>query len=211
MEKAPRSLSACVKNWSSNIRPNTPNGSIHSAMRANNYVPHPTPKKTEENKAILHCLASREMLLRFVRAQERQSAARNSENRAPGKVYLVGAGPGDPELLTVRAARLLAAADIVLHDSLVSAEILSMISPCAEIVDVGKRAGRKLLTQDEINSLLVSYAESKPPSCASKAAILHCSAAPVKSWKRCAARIFHMKWFPASARQWVPQPRRGYR
>jgi uroporphyrin-III C-methyltransferase len=54
----------------------------------------------------------------------------------------------------------LAAADIVLHDSLVSVEILGMISPRAEIIDVGKRAGRKLLTQGEINSLLVSYAES---------------------------------------------------
>jgi len=84
-----------------------------------------------------------------------------SGNRAPGTVYLVGAGPGDPELLTVKATRLLAAADIVLHDSLVSAEILALISPRAEIIDVGKRAGRKLLTQDEINSLLVSYAESR--------------------------------------------------
>jgi len=77
------------------------------------------------------------------------------------KVYLVGAGPGDPELLTVKAARLLEAADIVLHDSLVSAEILALISQRAEIIDVGKRAGQKLLTQDEINALLVSYAETK--------------------------------------------------
>jgi uroporphyrin-III C-methyltransferase len=75
-----------------------------------------------------------------------------------GKVFLVGAGPGDPELLTVKAARLLAAADAVLYDSLVSTEILQMISPGAQLVDVGKRAGTKLLTQDEINSLLVSYA-----------------------------------------------------
>lgn len=75
-----------------------------------------------------------------------------------GKVYLVGAGPGDPELLTLKAARLLANADVVLHDSLVSQEVLAMISPCAQVIDVGKRAGKKLLTQDEINSLLVSYA-----------------------------------------------------
>jgi uroporphyrin-III C-methyltransferase len=77
-----------------------------------------------------------------------------------GKVFLVGAGPGDPELLTVKAARLLASANVVLHDSLVSKEVLELISSAAQIVDVGKRAGRKLLTQDEINSLLVSYAES---------------------------------------------------
>ena len=79
-------------------------------------------------------------------------------NWSRGTVYLIGAGPGDPELLTVKGARLLAAADVVLHDSLVSAEILALISPKAQIVDVGKRAGRKLLTQEEINSLLVSYA-----------------------------------------------------
>ena len=75
-----------------------------------------------------------------------------------GKVYLVGAGPGDPELLTLKAARLLASADIVLHDALVSREVLALVRRDAEIIDVGKRAGKKLLTQDEINSLLVSYA-----------------------------------------------------
>jgi uroporphyrin-III C-methyltransferase len=77
-----------------------------------------------------------------------------------GKVYLVGAGPGDPELLTLKAARLLASADIVLHDSLVSREVRERISPDAEVIDVGKRCGKKLLTQDEINALLVSYAAS---------------------------------------------------
>ncbi len=76
-----------------------------------------------------------------------------------GKLYLVGAGPGDPELLTVKAARLLASAQIVLHDSLVSREVLALISSTAQIIDVGKRAGRKLLTQDEINSLLISYSK----------------------------------------------------
>ncbi len=77
-----------------------------------------------------------------------------------GKVYLVGAGPGDPELLTLKAARLLAQADIVLHDSLVSREVLERISPGAKVIDVGKRCGKKLLTQDEINALLVSYSAS---------------------------------------------------
>jgi uroporphyrin-III C-methyltransferase len=73
-----------------------------------------------------------------------------------GKVYLVGSGPGDPELLTVKAARLLAGASIVLHDSLVSREVLQLVARDAQIIDVGKRCGQKLLTQDEINSLLVS-------------------------------------------------------
>ena len=74
-----------------------------------------------------------------------------------GKVYLVGAGPGDPELLTLKAARILASADVVLHDALVSKEVLALVSRDAQFVDVGKRAGKKLLTQEEINSLLVSY------------------------------------------------------
>jgi uroporphyrin-III C-methyltransferase len=75
-----------------------------------------------------------------------------------GKVYLVGAGPGDPELLTLKAARILADAGVVLYDALVSKEVLAMVSRSAQLIDVGKRAGKKLLTQEEINSLLVSYA-----------------------------------------------------
>jgi len=78
-----------------------------------------------------------------------------------GKVYLIGAGPGDPELLTLKAARLLARAEVVLHDALVSKEVLALISRDAEVIDAGKRAGRKLLTQEEINALLISYAETR--------------------------------------------------
>jgi uroporphyrin-III C-methyltransferase len=78
-----------------------------------------------------------------------------------GKVYLIGAGPGDPELLTLKAARLLARANVVLHDALVSREVLALISPDAEVIDVGKRSGRKLLTQDEINALMVFHAQTR--------------------------------------------------
>jgi uroporphyrin-III C-methyltransferase len=77
-----------------------------------------------------------------------------------GKIYLIGAGPGDPELLTLKAARLLAQANIVLHDALVSREVLARVSPNAGLIDVGKRCGKKLLTQEEINALLVTYAAS---------------------------------------------------
>ena len=77
-----------------------------------------------------------------------------------GKVYLVGGGPGDPELLTLKAAKILARADIVLHDALVSREVLALVAARAELVDVGKRCGTKLLTQEEINALMISYAES---------------------------------------------------
>jgi len=72
-----------------------------------------------------------------------------------GKVYLVGAGPGDPELLTLKAVRILAAANLVLHDALVNKEILELISAKARVIDVGKRCGQKLLTQEEINAYLV--------------------------------------------------------
>ncbi len=75
-----------------------------------------------------------------------------------GKVFLAGAGPGDPELLTVKTLRLLKSADVVLHDALVSEAILDLIRPGAQVIDIGKRCGHKLLTQDEINSLLIHFA-----------------------------------------------------
>lgn len=76
-----------------------------------------------------------------------------------GTVFLVGAGPGDPELLTLKAARLLRQADVVLHDALVSQAVLDLVRRDAEVIDIGKRRGRKLLTQQEINSLLVFFAQ----------------------------------------------------
>lgn len=77
-----------------------------------------------------------------------------------GKVYLVGAGPGDPDLLTVKAQRLLSTAEVVLHDDLVSADVLRLASPNAELRNVGKRCGIKKITQEEINFLMIALAES---------------------------------------------------
>lgn len=74
-----------------------------------------------------------------------------------GTVYLVGAGPGDPELLTLKAARLLASADIVLHDDLVPAAVLGHAER-ALIINVGKRCGRKNISQEQIDAMMVDYA-----------------------------------------------------
>ena len=75
-----------------------------------------------------------------------------------GKVYLVGAGPGDPELLTLKAMRALRDADVVLHDALVSPEVLALIPPTAIVLHVGKRCGQVNVPQHEINALLVTHA-----------------------------------------------------
>ena len=75
-----------------------------------------------------------------------------------GRVALVGAGPGDPELLTLRAARLIAAADALVVDHLVGDGILDLARPGAECLYVGKEAGHHTLPQEEINQLLVRLA-----------------------------------------------------
>ena len=75
-----------------------------------------------------------------------------------GKVYLVGAGPGDPELLTRKAWRVLQSADVVLHDDLVPQEILCVLPLTAQVVNVGKRCGAKNNSQNEINALMVKLA-----------------------------------------------------
>ena len=77
-----------------------------------------------------------------------------------GKVYLVGAGPGDPELLTLKAARVLQHADAVLHDDLVGPQILRLAPAQAEVRNVGKRCGKKNISQEEINFLMVTLAAS---------------------------------------------------
>ena len=75
--------------------------------------------------------------------------------RMSARVYLVGGGSGNPDLLTVKAVRVLRSADIVLHDALVTEEILQIAQPHAQLIDVGKRVGDKRLTQDAINHLLI--------------------------------------------------------
>lgn len=76
-----------------------------------------------------------------------------------GTVYIVGAGPGDPELLTVKARRLLDEADVILHDSLVGSGIIEQLPKNADVLNVGKRPDEKHTSQAEINRLMVSEAE----------------------------------------------------
>jgi len=79
----------------------------------------------------------------------------------PGKVYLIGAGPGAQDLITLRGARLLALADVVLYDALVTSEMLELC-PQAEKVLVGKRSGQRSTAQQIINAMLVDYARKAP-------------------------------------------------
>ncbi|NIJ16676.1 uroporphyrinogen-III C-methyltransferase [Sphingobium vermicomposti] len=79
---------------------------------------------------------------------------------APSTVYLVGAGPGDPDLLTLRAARLIGEAQVIVHDGLVSDAILAMASPDAELISVAKQRSRHSLPQEGINALLIDLALS---------------------------------------------------
>jgi len=77
-----------------------------------------------------------------------------------GTVYLVGAGPGDPELLTLRALRLLESADVVFHDDLVPDEVLALVHRHALITSVGKRCGRPRITQAGIHALMIDSARA---------------------------------------------------
>ena len=78
--------------------------------------------------------------------------------RDAGRVWLVGAGPGDPELLTIKALKALQGADVVVHDGLVSDEILDLAPEAARRISVAKRKSRHSYSQDEINRMLVAFA-----------------------------------------------------
>ncbi len=78
-----------------------------------------------------------------------------------GKVYLVGAGPGDPELLTLKALRLIKSADVILYDRLINQEILLFAKPDCELIYVGKEDGKHTIEQEKINELLLEYAHTK--------------------------------------------------
>jgi uroporphyrin-III C-methyltransferase len=102
-------------------------------------------------------MCSAELLEDF---RENESASGGKRTLGAGKVYFLGAGPGDPDLLTRKAWKILRAAEIVLHDALVSREILELARPSARIINVGKRCGRKSVTQEEIHEQLIAHARA---------------------------------------------------
>ncbi|HVZ84036.1 MAG TPA: siroheme synthase CysG [Terracidiphilus sp.] len=123
------------------------------ALRREVLATHP---RGEERKLLLHRLAQR-AICNSPLCTTRQLAQAPIE---AGKVYLAGAGPGDPDLLTVKAVRLIQSAQVILHDDLVTPAILDLASPHAVVVNVGKRCGVKSITQDEINALMIAQAQA---------------------------------------------------
>lgn len=77
-----------------------------------------------------------------------------------GKIYLIGAGPGDPKLLTIKAAECIAAADVIVYDYLVNPEVLAHARRGAELIYAGKRAGEPSVSQSEINRILIEQAQA---------------------------------------------------
>src|SRR6266567_5106435 len=112
----------------------------------------------EERKALLHQLAQRQVCDSESCPSRRLALAPLGKTPAEegGKVWLVGAGPGDPDLLTVKALHLIQSAHVILHDDLVPQAILELALG-AEIVNVGKRCGVKNITQEEINALMIEH------------------------------------------------------
>ena len=116
----------------------------------------------ESRRRILHQLAQRPVC-EAAYCPSRQLALApltNESANSAGMVYLVGAGPGDPDLLTVKALRLIQSADLILHDDLVPQAILHLAPPDTEIMNVGKRCGVKSISQEEINELMVESARA---------------------------------------------------
>ena len=94
----------------------------------------------------------------MIRAVSKRPRASAKPLASRGEVYLVGAGPGEPDLLTLRAAKLIARAEVVLYDNLISQEILALLPSTAERIYVGKRCADHALRQEAINALLVEHA-----------------------------------------------------
>ncbi|MGO8935435.1 MAG: siroheme synthase CysG [Terracidiphilus sp.] len=125
-----------------------------------------TQPRGEERRLLLHELAQRQICESALCATKGLArTGREAAHAVAGSVYLVGAGPGDPELLTLKAVRLIESADVILHDDLVPQSILDLArsddKSGAEVVNVGKRCGAKTIKQEEINALMIEHAQAQ--------------------------------------------------
>jgi uroporphyrin-III C-methyltransferase / precorrin-2 dehydrogenase / sirohydrochlorin ferrochelatase len=115
----------------------------------------------EERRLLLHELAQRQICDSALCSTKQMARTGQMPARAEdGTVYLVGAGPGDPELLTVKALWLIESADVILHDDLVPQAILELATHARETSNVGKRCGAKTITQEEINALMIEHSRA---------------------------------------------------
>ena len=120
-----------------------------------------THPRGEERRMILHELAYRQVCDSSTCAtRQLAKAPRKSGHGQAGSVVLVGAGPGDPDLLTVKAVRAIESAEMILHDDLVGSAILDLALSHTVLVNVGKRCGVKKVTQQEINALMIEHARA---------------------------------------------------
>lgn len=101
----------------------------------------------------------------LAQAEQRLTAMLDATEPQHGEVYIVGAGPGDPELLTLKALQLMQQADVVVYDNLVSAEVLQLVRRDAQQICVGKKAGNHAVAQQDINTLLVNLAQQGKKVC----------------------------------------------
>ncbi|KAJ4971156.1 hypothetical protein NE237_004255 [Protea cynaroides] len=132
------------KNPSLNTSCSLPIDSNSSSIRENDIA-----LQLPELKKLLHVLR-----------EKRENERSNEGNSGPGNVFLIGTGPGDPDLLTLKALKVIQSADLLLYDRLVSNDVLNLVRPEARLLYVGKTAGYHSRTQEEIHELLLSFAEA---------------------------------------------------
>ncbi|XP_015571039.1 S-adenosyl-L-methionine-dependent uroporphyrinogen III methyltransferase, chloroplastic [Ricinus communis] len=135
------------------------NGLDQSSSSSSYSCPLESDKESIRQNDIALQLPELKKLLQVLK-EKRGDCGKDGEKCGPGNVFLVGTGPGDPELLTLKAVRVIQKADLLLYDRLVSNDVLDLVGPDARLLYVGKTAGYHSRTQEEIHELLLSFAEA---------------------------------------------------